>query len=127
MQLVSQGKADIITTIIDKFEAAASTHDLRDVFLTYPEPPGGIDLETCERSVLEHLSQHLLVARHQFPDSTTLIGIAIPNRDCTIHSNLIRILDGENWSPEDLASAAELQRRTGLFTNMEEERYIHIE
>ncbi|MEK6259033.1 MAG: HsdR family type I site-specific deoxyribonuclease [Planctomycetota bacterium] len=28
--LVSQGKADIITTIIDKFEAAASTHDLRD-------------------------------------------------------------------------------------------------
>ncbi|MHB0959284.1 MAG: type I restriction endonuclease subunit R [Pirellulaceae bacterium] len=30
VQLVSQGKADIITTIIDKFEAAASTHDLRD-------------------------------------------------------------------------------------------------
>lgn len=28
--LVSQGKADIITTIIDKFESAASTHDLRD-------------------------------------------------------------------------------------------------
>lgn len=30
VQLVSQGKADIITTIIDKFESAASTHDLRD-------------------------------------------------------------------------------------------------
>ncbi len=30
VKLVSQGKADIITTIIDKFEAAASTHDLRD-------------------------------------------------------------------------------------------------
>lgn len=29
VQLVSQDKADIITTIIDKFEAAASTHDLR--------------------------------------------------------------------------------------------------
>jgi len=30
VQLVSQGKADIITTIIDKFESAASTHDLKD-------------------------------------------------------------------------------------------------
>ncbi|WP_164103723.1 type I restriction endonuclease subunit R [Candidatus Laterigemmans baculatus] len=30
VQLVSQGKADIITTIIDKFESAASTHELRD-------------------------------------------------------------------------------------------------
>lgn len=28
--LVSQGKADIITTVIDKFESAASTHELRD-------------------------------------------------------------------------------------------------
>lgn len=30
VQLVSQGKADIITTIIDKFESAASTHSLRN-------------------------------------------------------------------------------------------------
>ncbi|MEZ6055460.1 MAG: type I restriction endonuclease subunit R [Planctomycetaceae bacterium] len=30
VRLVSQGKADIITTIIDKFESAASAHDLRD-------------------------------------------------------------------------------------------------
>lgn len=30
VQLVSQGKADIITTIIDKFESAASAHELRD-------------------------------------------------------------------------------------------------
>ncbi|WP_339907173.1 type I restriction endonuclease subunit R [Symmachiella dynata] len=30
VKLVSQGKADIITTIIDKFESASSTHDLRD-------------------------------------------------------------------------------------------------
>ncbi|QDU73761.1 Type-1 restriction enzyme R protein [Bremerella volcania] len=30
VQLVSQGKVDIITTIIDKFESAASTHELRD-------------------------------------------------------------------------------------------------
>ena len=30
VQLVSQGKADIITTIIDKFESASNSHDLRD-------------------------------------------------------------------------------------------------
>ncbi|MEZ6142556.1 MAG: type I restriction endonuclease subunit R [Zavarzinella sp.] len=30
VELVSQAKADIITTIIDKFESAASTHELRD-------------------------------------------------------------------------------------------------
>ena len=30
VELVKQGKADIITTIIDKFESAASTHKLRD-------------------------------------------------------------------------------------------------
>ncbi len=30
VQLVSQGKADIITTIIDKFESAATDHKLRD-------------------------------------------------------------------------------------------------
>lgn len=30
VDLVSQGKADIVTTIIDKFESAASTHDLRE-------------------------------------------------------------------------------------------------
>ena len=30
VELVSQGKADIITTIIDKFESAASSHELRD-------------------------------------------------------------------------------------------------
>ncbi|TWU08888.1 Type I restriction enzyme [Symmachiella macrocystis] len=30
VDLVSNGKADIITTIIDKFESAATTHDLRD-------------------------------------------------------------------------------------------------
>jgi type I restriction enzyme R subunit len=30
VELVTQGKADIITTIIDKFESAATTHKLRD-------------------------------------------------------------------------------------------------
>ncbi|QGQ22359.1 type I restriction endonuclease subunit R [Gimesia benthica] len=30
VELVSQGKADIITTIIDKFESAASSHELKD-------------------------------------------------------------------------------------------------
>ncbi len=30
MKLVSQGKADIITTIIDKFESASNNHDLKD-------------------------------------------------------------------------------------------------
>ncbi|MFH5803197.1 type I restriction endonuclease subunit R [Alienimonas sp. DA493] len=30
VDLISQGKADVITTIIDKFESAAGTHNLRD-------------------------------------------------------------------------------------------------
>lgn len=124
---VSLYNEEVTTTFWASTVPSCETKGLRYVFLTYPELPNGIDLETCERFILEHLSQHLLVARHQFPDSRILVGIALPNRDCTIHSHFIRILDGENWTPEDDANADDLQRRTGIFNNLQEERYIHIE
>jgi hypothetical protein len=90
--------------------------DLRYVFVTYPEMPDNIELEKSEKYILQYLSQHILVARHLFPDRKTIIGIAIPNQDCKkINSNFIRILDGKNWTSEDDQMAEKLHKRNGVF------------
>ena len=100
---------------------------VRYVFLTYPEMPAGETLEACEQFLDSHLAEHILVARHQFRDSNVIVGIAVPNSDCSMKSHFIRVFNGSDWTSEDHQHAAALQKRTGLFLNMEEERYIHIE
>ncbi len=104
-----------------------ATNGVRYVFLTYPDPPDGVALEQCEQYILAHLSQHLLVAGHVFVDSTVLIGIAVPNPACKMTTTFIRILDSKDWGPTDHDEAEELQKATGIFTNMTEEQYLHFE
>jgi hypothetical protein len=125
--LVSILREEVTTTFWAATVPSFATEGLRYVFLTYPNPPAGIGLEQCEQYILEHLSQHLLVARHVFVESTTLIGIALPNSACRMPTTFIRILDGKNWTSNDHHEAAELQKATGIFTNMVEERHLHFE
>jgi hypothetical protein len=133
------GRRTISTSLVSILNEEATSHfwaatipsfataALRYVFLTYPDPPCGIGLEQCERYVLEHLSQYLLVARHVFPESSMIVGIAVPNPDCEMLSAFIRILDGQNWTANDHHEAAQLRKATGIFANLEEERYLHFE
>lgn len=106
----------------------SSRHDhVRYVFLTYPQPPSDLSLEKWEQAVLNYLSYHLLIARHVFERSNVVIGIGTPNPACTINSQFIRILDGRTWTSSDHEEAAKLQRSTGIFANMQEENFLHIE
>lgn len=124
---VSILKEEVTTTFWASTAPSFATTGLRYVFLTYPDPPAEIELEHFEGCLLEHLSQHLLVARHVFPESTTLIGFAVPNPDCRMTTTIIRILDGTNWTADDHAEAAALQKATGLFANMVAEHFVHFE
>lgn len=125
--LVSILREEVTTTFWATTVPSFATEGLRYVFLTYPNPPDGMSLEQCEQYILNYLSQHLLVARHVFTESTTLIGIALPNSACRMTTLFIRILDGKNWTSKDHHEASEIQKATGIFTNMEEEQYLHFE
>lgn len=124
---VSILREEVTSTFWASTAPSFATKGVRYVFLTYPNPPDGVGLEQCEQYILAHLSQHLLVARHVFVESTVLIGIAVPNLACKMTTTFIRILDGKDWGPSDHHEAAELQKATGIFTNMTEERYLHFE
>ena len=125
--LISILQEEVTTTFWVSTVPSFATSDLRYVFVTYPAPPPEVGLEQCEQYILEYLSKHMLVARHIFPESTCIIGIAIPNRACTMITNFLRILDGRNWTTTDHEDAAKLQRSTGFFVNLEEVQYIHVE
>ncbi len=106
---------------------SVANKDVRYVFLTYPEAPTEVPIEQMERSVLDHMSHHLLVARGIFREQSIVIGIAVPNRDCSLRSHFIRILDGNDWTADDFIGSAELQVATGIFSNMVEEKTLHFE
>jgi hypothetical protein len=106
---------------------SVANNDVRLVFMTYPEPPKGFPIEQMEHSVLKYMSRHLLVARGIFREQSIVIGIAVANRDCSLRSHFIRILDGRDWTLDDFTGSAELQAATGIFSNMIEEKTLHFE
>ena len=72
---------------------------VRYVWLAYPEPPEETDLETFDRYVLDHLKDHIFVARALFP-AKVIIGIAFPNRTATTTSHFLITFDGTKWTEE---------------------------
>ena len=130
-RIISQSITSILEeTITTTFWASTTPSKdvvgVRYVFVTYPEPPNQIGIEKCETYVLEYLSKHLLVARNEFPNTETVIGIALPNTDCNMQSYFIRILGGE-WTDADVQLANSLKNDEGIFGNLTEETTIHFE
>lgn len=97
---------------------------VRYVWLAYPQPPESVALEEAETFILNHLSQHLYVARLTFPEDL-IVGIAVPNRDARALSYMIRILDCSNWTTDDQREA-EHYRSQGIFANLQEIQRSHV-
>jgi hypothetical protein len=66
---------------------------VRYVWLAYPQPSQGTDEDRFARIVLNHLKDHIYVARSIFTSALT-IGVAFPNRAATATSYFLVTFDG---------------------------------
>lgn len=94
---------------------------LRYLWFTYPQPRIDLPPEVVEAEIDHRLAMRLLVTASQFMDET-LVGIALPNRECTDTVVVIKILDASNSSADD--------RQRGLliedgFGRVEQTDYLH--
>lgn len=116
---------------INRFHASTisspSQAKVRYVFVSYPEPPDGVEFEQWEDPILDYFSHHLVVARNAFADCEIVIGFCTPNPACKMRSYFMRILDGRVWTEEDRAEADHWQHVAGIFANMQEDKYLHVE
>jgi hypothetical protein len=95
---------------------------IRYVWLTYPHPPAEAPPEAVEAYIDHKLWQRVLVTAGQF-ESETIVGIALPNRECTDNVVKMRVFDASKWTDDD--------RRQGLaiedgFGAPERNDYLHI-
>lgn len=104
-----------------------STAGLRYVFVTYPKPPSGTHIDDVERYISDYLGKHMIVARSIFGGDTTIVGIALPNPKCGLTSICMHILDATTWTLEDVEYANYLRKEEGIFSNLTEEKYFHVE
>lgn len=89
------------------------------LWLLYPEPPEELSDEQSEEILLNHLTQYMLVGRSKFPEAGLIVGICLPNRECSKTSNLIRVMDGEYWTPNHQQLADEIESKYGILANIE--------
>jgi hypothetical protein len=98
---------------------------VRYVWLAYPEPPEETDLETVGRIVLNHLKDHIYVARALFP-AELIIGIAFPNRTATTASYFLTTFDGTKWAEQAQKGAEALRVELGIFSQLEAVSRCHV-
>lgn len=89
------------------------------LWLLYPEPPVELSEEQNEEILLDHLTHYMLVGRSKFPEAGLIVGICLPNRECSKTSNLIRVMNGEHWTPNHQQLADELENKYGILANIE--------
>jgi hypothetical protein len=116
-----------LTTTWASTIASPEFKDVRYVFITYPQPTTEMDIDTVEKIMLEYLLRHVLVAQYLFARNNTIIGIAIPNRDCKFKSYCMHILDGSKLTEDDHQEARMLHQCGGIFANLEVEHYFYVE
>jgi hypothetical protein len=102
---------------------------IRYVWLTYPTPPATADLDAVGRFVLDHLKDHVYVARSLFP-SELIIGVALPNRTAAealdTKSHFLVVFDGTKWTDDAQRGAEALRAEQGIFGNLEALPRHHI-
>jgi hypothetical protein len=89
---------------------------LRYLWLTYPDPPKGMDPDRFVRAVDAQLRHQTLVICGEFR-SNEVIAVALPNGRGTENLVIMRLFDGSNWSDDDRREAQRL-KEMGLFGNM---------
>ena len=77
----------------------------------------GTDEDTFVQIVLNHLKDHIYVARSIFTSALT-IGVAFPNRAAIANSYFLVTHDGTNWTEDAQRGAEALRREQGIFRNL---------
>jgi hypothetical protein len=90
---------------------------VRYVWLAYPQPSQGTDEDTFVQIVLNHLKDHIYVARSIFTSALT-IGVTFPNRAAIANSYFLVTHDGTNWTEDAQRGAEALRREQGIFRNL---------
>lgn len=100
--------------------------EVRYVWMTYPKPPAGVPLDVVETAYLEHLKEHVFVARALFP-CDTIVGIAVPNAAAEILSHFVVVFDGTKWDDEAQQGALQLRKERGVFASLEPITRAHFQ
>jgi hypothetical protein len=98
---------------------------VRYVWLAYPPPPDGVSDEEVSRVILNHLKDHIYVARASFA-ADLIIGISVPNHSVQIGSHFLIVFDGTHWTEDAQKGAEELRTKQGIFANVEAITRSHI-
>lgn len=82
---------------------------LRYLWLTCPQPPSDVPIETVDRAVLGELRRYELLTCARFQESL-ILGIALPAHGSTDQLVVMELFDGSSWTEEDRAEALKLER-----------------
>jgi hypothetical protein len=108
--------------------ATAESFDVagvRYVWLAYPPPPDAANEDAASSIILDHLKDHVYVARSIF-SADLIIGIALPNRSVETGSYFLIVFDGTHWTEDAQKGAEELRAELGIFANIEAVTREHI-
>lgn len=127
-QMISMALFDILNETADTFWSnvveSLDNPGLFYVWLTYPEPPSGLDVADFERFLISELSKYVLVVRGKFSNAKRIFGICLPRWNCSRTSMVFRLLDGEDWTSDQQQYAEALSRNEHIFENIQSSRYV---
>jgi hypothetical protein len=104
---------------------SAEVAGVRYVWLAYPQPSKGIDDDAFSRSILNHLKDHIYVARSIFK-SELLIGVAFPNRAAAETSYFLVVFDGTKWTEDAQRGAEILRTEKGILRDLQPTTRRHV-
>jgi hypothetical protein len=97
---------------------------LRYVWLTYPKRPAGGSVEQCDKYLMQHLQDHVLVAQALF-EQTLVMGICLPNKSADDTATFTVLHDKVVWTEAHQQHALRL-RADGIFAHPEALHRVHF-
>jgi hypothetical protein len=97
---------------------------LRYVWLIYPKRPTEMSIEQCDKFLMQHLRDHVLVAQARFKQSLVM-GICLPNRIADDTAIFTILHEKVVWTEADQQQALRLGE-DGIFANLEALHRVHL-
>lgn len=96
------------------------------LWLIYPHVPAEVSDEALEATIDHELEKYIFVAMGKFPESHTVLGVAMPNAQSARTSRVFKMAGRNLWTPETQKESELLAQVEGILSNIESTTRVAI-
>ena len=96
------------------------------LWLIYPHVPVDVSDEALEATIGYELEKYMFVAMGKFPESHTVLGVALPNAQIVRTSQVFKLAARNHWTPETQKESESLAQAEGILSNIESTTRVAI-